>query len=1108
MKKPFKKNVLLGILGAGCIFCGSFSVVELQKNNHAGKAEDEPSYVCKNLLMQNGASVRFTEGTTGLRFTGMVNAEYYDAITDDTTTFGMVIAPRDFFDEIPVGSDYISEMSGHPVQPIVLESKPFKVNENDGYYLIQGSVANIFYSNSNREFVGIAYVRTGEAGGYSYQYADLGGLYDSNTRTVTEVAVRAWNDEDGNYSDAQKAILEGFITKGINQAIGVEESQADEKPTIDFDLGLEDKYAFDETVVISPVFTANETQIGGIGLEAVYSSSDESIIKIVDNRLIFQKEGTATVTGTFAGIEKSQEITVTAGILKDKSAYVDFTDEANLSKWVFSNGNDDPDVSITYGNAIADENGRKQSGFTYHRSLNNGTIFPKQVRNTSYVYLGANIVNSARAYGYSYIAFRVLAQDWNAVSIAPSGYATGDWLKKSSRTKWDYQYISLDAIRANCGIGFYTYAQDLKLADVKFIGADISEDVADVIAGNLAEESLAKKAILASSKSMASLVYANDTVAYTRNANAITWDKGNPAEDVIYINAEWIQAAKQAGFTRLVFTAKASASSAYKIYRQAFTNATSTANLLKDGSFTTSESVISISLADFVAGDKLVIFANTANGQTITFSDIYFKGEEVLPDSVVLDQNSIQLANGASITLTATVLPANAENKSVEWTSSDSTVATVANGVITALKAGTTTITVKTLAGEYSATCSVEVVDVSLPKYVAVGQECDLGNYGYEITSGNENASIANGKLTGVKDGNITVSVLGASIPVRVVDFETLDLASDASFWKVASGKQFAPVVITENVPTGKTSALKLDKGFDNDTSRLTNMLCLDLDLLTCAKNAGYESINFSMNITAATNTTFILMNATETCAQASDGGSTNVFYNPGGNNGGKWVSLSQSILTVGSSTAGLHAGRTIGFAITGQILYLADVKFEKPTSVDLDKSQYIKESSTAGKSVDLVDPDLVGTMFLVAGEDGAKIEYKNDVDTGKESDIGGGDYYHITKTTDSAYVYISSDWIQYAKSQGYKYVAIYIRSCGTVAGKYVKLSQRNADGSVIKETGTNLSLKGSNDAYGFLGSNHENIKIDISAFEEGQIYAIRTTSTDGFDITGITLRK
>ena len=65
------------------------------------------------------------------------------------------------------------------------------------------------------------------------------------------------------------------------------------------------------------------------------------------------------------------------------------------------------------------------------------------------------------------------------------------------------------------------------------------------------------------------------------------------------------------------------------------------------------------------------------------------------------------LGAGATGTITATVEPDNATNKTVTWTSSDVDVATVANGVVTAKSAGIATITAT--AGSKTATCEVNV---------------------------------------------------------------------------------------------------------------------------------------------------------------------------------------------------------------------------------------------------------------------------------------------------------------------------------------------------------------------------------------------------------------
>ncbi len=75
---------------------------------------------------------------------------------------------------------------------------------------------------------------------------------------------------------------------------------------------------------------------------------------------------------------------------------------------------------------------------------------------------------------------------------------------------------------------------------------------------------------------------------------------------------------------------------------------------------------------------------------------------------VLLDQSTLTLtAGGATATLTATVTPGNATDKTVTWNSDNEAVATVADGVVTPLTAGSAIITAS--AGEFSATCAVTV---------------------------------------------------------------------------------------------------------------------------------------------------------------------------------------------------------------------------------------------------------------------------------------------------------------------------------------------------------------------------------------------------------------
>lgn len=92
------------------------------------------------------------------------------------------------------------------------------------------------------------------------------------------------------------------------------------------------------------------------------------------------------------------------------------------------------------------------------------------------------------------------------------------------------------------------------------------------------------------------------------------------------------------------------------------------------------------------------------NGGTPDIPDV----PTVVPvQNVALSKSTLTLTEGDSETLTATVSPSNATDKTVTWTVSPSGYATVSDGVVTALKEGSCTITAT--AGGKSATCAVTV---------------------------------------------------------------------------------------------------------------------------------------------------------------------------------------------------------------------------------------------------------------------------------------------------------------------------------------------------------------------------------------------------------------
>ncbi|MGL4368347.1 MAG: Ig-like domain-containing protein, partial [Spirochaetota bacterium] len=80
-------------------------------------------------------------------------------------------------------------------------------------------------------------------------------------------------------------------------------------------------------------------------------------------------------------------------------------------------------------------------------------------------------------------------------------------------------------------------------------------------------------------------------------------------------------------------------------------------------------------------------------------------------DGVTIDKESVTVAVGGEVTLSATVSPSGAENKNVTWSSNNRSVAEVSSeGVVTANVTGTAVITVTTVAGNKTDSCTINAI--------------------------------------------------------------------------------------------------------------------------------------------------------------------------------------------------------------------------------------------------------------------------------------------------------------------------------------------------------------------------------------------------------------
>lgn len=136
-------------------------------------------------------------------------------------------------------------------------------------------------------------------------------------------------------------------------------------------------------------------------------------------------------------------------------------------------------------------------------------------------------------------------------------------------------------------------------------------------------------------------------------------------------------------------------------------------------------------------------------GPRIELADVYVVGSEnerpsTAVESVEISSTAASLLPEENLQLTATVLPSFVENKNVNWSSDNTSVATVSNtGYVTAVAEGTAHITATSVAdGTKSATCTVTVVgsitSATWYGYSTVSPLEGLTAYTYSITRGTD----------------------------------------------------------------------------------------------------------------------------------------------------------------------------------------------------------------------------------------------------------------------------------------------------------------------------------------------------------------------------------
>lgn len=204
---------------------------------------------------------------------------------------------------------------------------------------------------------------------------------------------------------------------------------------------------------------------------------------------------------------------------------------------------------------------------------------------------------------------------------------------------------------------------------------------------------------------------------------------------------------------------------------------------------TSDENVVTVvdGLVHVVGVGNAVITVVTQEGEYFATCAVTVNSE-VIPvlvpvQGVSISQEDLALnTDSEDVQLEATVSPEDATNKETTWSSSDENVATVVDGLVHVVGIGNAIITVTTVDGEYSATCSITVSESEIPI-----SEISLNTVNIEMNLGDEDVTLtptivpenATGNIIWSSDDPTIVTVRNGVIHAEGVGNTTVTVMSE-----------------------------------------------------------------------------------------------------------------------------------------------------------------------------------------------------------------------------------------------------------------------------------------------------------------------------------------
>ena len=210
---------------------------------------------------------------------------------------------------------------------------------------------------------------------------------------------------------------------------------------------------------------------------------------------------------------------------------------------------------------------------------------------------------------------------------------------------------------------------------------------------------------------------------------------------------------------------------------------------------------------------RCVVTDGNSNGVTSQAATLTVTAATVSVTGVSLDKTELSLTVGGTETLTATVAPDNATDKTVTWTSSNPSVATVENGVVTAVAPGTAVITATTQDGNHTATCAVTVrpdIPPANPNYRITVEATQGGTVTADPTAAKAGATVT---LTPVPDRGYQVG--SVAVTDRFGDAVAVTEQADGTYTFTMPNGQVTVTVTFAETPLPFTDVTEGDWFYD-----------------------------------------------------------------------------------------------------------------------------------------------------------------------------------------------------------------------------------------------------------------------------------------------------